>query len=136
MKRILIALLLGVSLVSCSAKREVNSITNNEFSDQSFFIDENNFNKKEVMELIKKDIEKVDNMYNGYELGCPDLADEIAVKNLLEIIEKPELRKRIGIDDEELLFICKAVKKQLLDNANRIIQDDRLEEIKLEKRID
>ncbi|MCI7083700.1 MAG: hypothetical protein MR938_03250 [Tenericutes bacterium] len=75
-------------------------------------------------------------MYNGYELGCPDLADEIAVKNLLEIIEKPELRKRIGIDDEELLFICKAVKKQLLDNANRIIQDDRLEEIKLEKRID
>ena len=75
-------------------------------------------------------------MYNGYVLGCPDLADEIAVKNLLEIIEKPELRKRIGIDDEELLFICKAVKKQLLDNANRIIQDDRLEEIKLEKRID
>ena len=66
MKRILIALLLGVSLVSCGAKREVNSITNNEFSDQSFFIDENNFNKKEVMELIKKDIEKVDNMYNGY----------------------------------------------------------------------
>ena len=75
-------------------------------------------------------------MYNGYELGCPDLADEIAVKNLLEIIEKPELRKRIGIDDEELLFICKAVKKQLLDNANRIIEDERLEEIKLKKRID
>ena len=66
MKRILIALLLGVSLVSCGAKREVNSITNNEFSDQSFFIDENNFNKKEVMELIKKDIEKVDNMYDDY----------------------------------------------------------------------
>ena len=66
MKKMLIALLLGVSLVSCGAKREVNSITNNEFSDQSFFIDENNFNKKEVMELIKKDIEKVDNMYDDY----------------------------------------------------------------------
>lgn len=75
-------------------------------------------------------------MYNGYELGSPDLADEIAVKNLLEIIEKPELRKKVGIDDNELLFICKAVKKQLLDNANRIIHDDRLEEIKLEKKID
>ena len=97
MKRILIALLLGVSLVSCGAKREVNSITNNEFSDQSFFIDENNFNKKEVMELIKKDIEKVDNMYNGY-------ASLIKTKNYIILYEVEYVRDNdYGINIVELL---------------------------------
>ena len=44
MKRILIALLLGVSLVSCGAKREVNSIKNTEWSDEHFFYNDNDYN--------------------------------------------------------------------------------------------
>ena len=96
MKKMLIVLLLGVSLVSCGAKREVNSITNNEFSDQSFFIDENDFNKKEVMELIKKDIEKVDNMYNGY-------ASLIKTKNYIILYEVEYVRDNdYGINIVEL----------------------------------
>ena len=66
MKRILIALLLGITLVSCGAKREVNSIKNSEWSNKHFFYNENDYNKEEVISLVKKDIEKVDSMYDGY----------------------------------------------------------------------
>ena len=66
MKRILIALLLGITLVSCGAKREVNSIKNSEWSNKHFFYSENDYNKEEVISLVKKDIEKVDSMYDGY----------------------------------------------------------------------
>ena len=66
MKRILIALLLGVSLVSCGAKREVESIVNSDWSNADYFFNEEGYNKDEVMNLIKKDIEKADNMYDGY----------------------------------------------------------------------
>ena len=66
MKRILIALLLGVSLVSCGAKREVESIVNSDWSNADYFFNEEGYNKDEVMDLIKKDIEKADNMYDGY----------------------------------------------------------------------
>ena len=66
MKKILICLLLGVSLVSCGAKREVNSIKNSEWSNKHFFYSENDYNKEEVISLVKEDIEKVDSMYDGY----------------------------------------------------------------------
>ena len=66
MKRILIALLLGITLVSCGAKREVNSIKNSEWSNKHFFYSENDYNKEEVISLVKKDIEKADTMYEDY----------------------------------------------------------------------
>ena len=66
MKKMLICLLLGVSLVSCGVKREVNSIKNTEWSDEHFFYNDNDYNKEEVINLIKKDIQKVDNMYDDY----------------------------------------------------------------------
>lgn len=65
-------------------------------------------------------------MYRGYELGSSDLADEIAVKNLMELINNEELQKKLNIEQEELNMICKAVKTQLLDNANRILNDERI----------
>lgn len=65
-------------------------------------------------------------MYRGYELGSSDLADEIAVKNLMELINNEELQKKLNIEQEELNMICKAVKTQILDNANRILNDERI----------
>ena len=57
MKRILIALLLGITLVSCGAKREVNSIKNSEWSNKHFFYSENDYNKYQVSPYIKNQLE-------------------------------------------------------------------------------
>lgn len=73
-------------------------------------------------------------MYRGYELGSSDLADEIAVKNLMEVINNLELQRKLNLSNEELCIICKAVKRQLLDNANRILVDERIHEQVLEKK--
>ena len=66
MKRILIALLLGMTLVSCGAERKVNCIRTSDYSMSDYFFEERGYNKAEVMELIKKDIEKADTMYEDY----------------------------------------------------------------------
>ena len=66
MKRILIALLLGITLVSCGAKREVDCISVTERSLGDYYFDECGYDRDEVIGLIKKDIEKADNMYLDY----------------------------------------------------------------------
>ena len=66
MKRILIALLLGITLVGCGAKREVDCISVSDYSKGDYFFEECGYNKAEVIELIKKDIEKADTMYEDY----------------------------------------------------------------------
>lgn len=66
MKKLLIALLLAVSLVSCGNKREVNYVKISEWSEAESYFEEYGYNRNEVMELIKKDLEKADNMYDMY----------------------------------------------------------------------
>lgn len=65
MKKMLIALLLGVSLVGCGNQRDVNSIAVDDFPNNFYFI-ERDYNKEEVLELIKKDIEKAENIYPSF----------------------------------------------------------------------
>ena len=66
MKRILIALLLGITLVSCGAKRKVDYISVSDYSMGDYLFEERGYDKAEVIELIKKDIEKADTMYEDY----------------------------------------------------------------------
>ena len=45
MKRILIALLLGITLVSCGAKRKVDYISVSDYSMGDYFFEERGYNK-------------------------------------------------------------------------------------------
>ena len=84
MKRILIALLLGITLVSCGAKRKVDYISVSDYSMGDYFFEERGYNKSEVMELIKKDIEKADTMYEDYN-NLIKTDDYIIIYTVLEV---------------------------------------------------
>ena len=84
MKRILIALLLGITLVSCGAKRKVDYISVSDYSMGDYFFEERGYNKAEVMELIKKDIEKADTMYEDYD-NLIKTDDYIIIYTVLEV---------------------------------------------------
>ena len=65
MKKVLIALLLGITLVSCgSAKRDVDCVSvADDYMTDEYYFKKGEFDKGEVMALIKKDIENADVIY-------------------------------------------------------------------------
>ena len=84
MKRILIALLLGITLVSCGAKRKVDCISVSDYSMGDFFFEKCGYDKAEVMEIIKEDIEKADTMYEDYD-NLIKTDDYIIIYTVLEV---------------------------------------------------
>ena len=52
MKRILIALLLGITLVSCGAERKVNCIKTSDYSMSDYFFEERGYNKLHSFKFI------------------------------------------------------------------------------------
>ncbi len=67
MKKVLIALLLGMTLVGCGAKRDVNCVSvADDYMTDEYYFEQKEFDKGEVMTLIKKDIENADVIYKDY----------------------------------------------------------------------
>lgn len=116
MKKILI-ILLGIMLVGCGAKRDIDYISISDYCPFDYYIDELKYDETEIIKLIIKDIENADIMHEGYS-SLIKTNNYIIVYEVCEIKDKDYLVYIYDIEhgDKEYIDYMYNIAKESYEN--------------------